>query len=69
MNYQNFLRLESGSTLVTYFSDSWIFNYFIYTHTREWWDESSSKGCGPLHDMNPIRVDFIRRLYLLYCLF
>lgn len=25
-----------------------------------WWDSSSSSGAGPLHHMNPVRVNFIR---------
>lgn len=27
---------------------------------RKWWDKSSIDGSGPLHDMNPIRVAYIR---------
>ena len=26
----------------------------------DWWDKESKKGTGPLHAMNPARVDFIR---------
>lgn len=27
---------------------------------NDWWDKSASSGTGPLHAMNPIRVEFIR---------
>lgn len=27
---------------------------------RDWWDSNSGSGVGPLHDMNPTRVKFIR---------
>lgn len=26
----------------------------------DWWDQDSKKGTGPLHAMNPTRVDFVR---------
>jgi 2-polyprenyl-6-hydroxyphenyl methylase/3-demethylubiquinone-9 3-methyltransferase len=28
----------------------------------EWWNPRSSQGTGPLHSMNPVRVDFIRTI-------
>ena len=28
---------------------------------KDWWSAESNKGTGPLHSMNPVRVDFIRR--------
>jgi ubiquinone biosynthesis O-methyltransferase len=28
---------------------------------RNWWDANSFHGTGPLHQMNPIRVKFIRQ--------
>lgn len=27
----------------------------------DWWSAESNRGTGPLHSMNPVRVDFIRR--------
>ena len=26
---------------------------------KRWWDPSSNSGAGPLHDLNPIRIQFI----------
>lgn len=28
---------------------------------KDWWSAESNRGTGPLHSMNPVRVDFIRR--------
>ena len=28
---------------------------------KDWWNAESNRGTGPLHAMNPVRVDFIRR--------
>lgn len=34
--------------------------YLCYVTVREWWDATSKSGTGPLHAMNPVRVQFIR---------
>lgn len=28
---------------------------------KDWWNAESNRGTGPLHSMNPVRIDFIRR--------
>ncbi len=37
-----------------------IAQYVVNVHSN-WWNRNSPTGTGPLHDMNPVRVDFIRR--------
>ncbi len=32
----------------------------LFLHDRQWWDKASKEGAGPLHDMNPVRVQYIR---------
>lgn len=37
-------------------------NIFYYLHqSSDWWDPTAKSGTGPLHDMNPVRVDFVRK--------
>jgi ubiquinone biosynthesis O-methyltransferase len=33
----------------------------VYLINSDWWESGSVSGTGPLHAMNPVRVDFIRK--------
>jgi ubiquinone biosynthesis O-methyltransferase len=39
-----------------------FYHFLIFTLSSisEWWDSSSNAGVGPLHAMNPVRVQFVR---------
>ncbi len=37
-----------------------------FVMNRDWWDSNSGAGVGPLHDMNPTRVKFIRESLAAY---
>lgn len=55
--------IQSGTTLSSSISSS-VNNDEVRKFSavgKDWWSAESNRGTGPLHAMNPVRVDFIMR--------